>query len=300
MELATRQHGVVSTRQLALVGYTRSSASKANKVHRLDRIHRGVYAVGHRRLTWHGRCMAALLASEAMASRSLPSVVASHYSAAWLWGISRSRPTRFDVTAPTRRRGKREFRVHFALLAHQDRGVCEGIPVTSLPRTLLDLAATSRPGQLDRYLERAEERKLLDLRAVEATLGRAGGHRGRGRLRRALAIYRPEPAFTRSSLERRFLKLVRQAGLPIPSTNFAIGAHELDAYWEPERFAVELDVYETHGTRAAFERDRLRQEDLKLAGIEMIRVTGPRLDREPDAVMGRVATLLERRREELR
>ena len=63
--------------------------------------------------------------------------------------------------------------------------------------------------------------------------------------------------------------------------------YELDAYWEPERFAVELDVYETHGSHAAFERDRLRQEDLKLKGVEMIRVTGPRLDREPEAVAGR-------------
>ena len=65
--------------------------------------------------------------------------------------------------------------------------------------------------------------------------------------------------------------------------NFNVAGYELDAYWEPERFAVELDVYETHGSRAAFERDRLRQEDLKLIGVEMIRVTGPRLEREPEA-----------------
>ena len=71
--------------------------------------------------------------------------------------------------------------------------------------------------------------------------------------------------------------------------NFNVAGYELDAYWEAERFAVELDVFETHGTRAAFERDRLRQEDLKLIGVEMIRVTGPRLDREPEAVIERVA-----------
>ena len=152
------------------------------------------------------------------------------------------------------------------------------------------------PGSRD---ERAEDRGLFDLRAVDALLHRAGGHRGAGRLRHALAIYRHEPAFTRSRLERRFLDLVRRSGLPIPSMNFQEGEYQLDAYWRPERFAVELDVYETHGTRAAFESDRRRQEDLKLRGIEMIRITGPRLKREPKAVIERLATLLEQRRRQL-
>ena len=95
------------------------------------------------------------------------------------------------------------------------------------------------------------------------------------------------------------MALVRTAGLPVPSMNFNLAGFELDAYWEAERFAVELDVYETHGTRTAFERDRRRQEDLKLAGVEMIRITGPRLDREPRLVVERLAVLLARRRGEL-
>ena len=78
--------------------------------------------------------------------------------------------------------------------------------------------------------------------------------------------------------------------------NFGVGEYELDAYWQAERFAVELDVYETHGSRAAFERDRVRQEDLKLRGIEMVRVTGARLDREPERVVERIAALLSQRR----
>jgi hypothetical protein len=148
-------------------------------------------------------------------------------------------------------------------------------------------------------IERCEERDLFDLHAIEALLARAGRHPGVGRLRHAVAIYRDEPAFTRSGLERRFLGLVTAAGLPVPSMNFSVGEYELDAYWQPERFAVELDVYETHGTRAAFERDRLRQEELKLRGIEMIRITGPRLEREPRQVIERVATLLRQRRSQL-
>jgi very-short-patch-repair endonuclease len=224
-------------------------------------------------------------------------VVASHGSAAYLWGIFRYAPETIDVTAPTRRRARREFRVHFSsILAAEDRGECDGIPVASVPRTLLDLATRSRPGQLERYLERAEEHGLSDLVAIDSVLSRAGGHRGRKRLRNALAIYRPEAAFTRSGLERRFLKLVREGGLPSPAMNYNVGGFELDAYWEPERFAVELDVYETHGSQYAFENDRLRQDDLLLIGVEMIRVTGSRLRREPRETIARVAAHLDRRR----
>lgn len=92
---------------------------------------------------------------------------------------------------------------------------------------------------------------------------------------------------------------MEKAGLPIPSTGFNEIGYELDVYWRAERFVVELDVYETHGSREAFESDRLRQENLKLGGIEMIRVTGPRLDGEPDELIERVALLLKRRRREL-
>jgi very-short-patch-repair endonuclease len=226
--------------------------------------------------------------------------VASHLSAAYLWGLLRYRPERMHVTAPTRRRAKRRFRVHFSsILAAEDRGVREGLPVTALPRTLLDLAITARPEQLEGYLERAEGRNLFDLAAVEALLARCGGHRGRGRLGRALAIYRPDPAFTRSRFEKSFRRIVKAAGLPTPSMNFNVASYELDAYWPDLRFAVELDLFETHGSRAAFERDRRRQEELKLLGVEMIRITKPRLEREPEAVIRNLAALLERRRAEL-
>lgn len=300
-DLATAQHGVVSTPQLLRLGCAERTISEWGASGRLHRLHYGVYAVGHRRLTWHGRCWAAVLGGEANETDEVVwSAVASHGSAAYLWGLYRYAPETIDVTAPIRRRAKRAFRVHFSsILIEEDREEREGIPVTSMARTLLDLAIRARPDQLDRLLERAEERGLLDLRAVEALLDRAGGHRGRGRLRRALAMYQPDPAFTRSRFERRFWQLVRAAGLPSPSMNFNVAGYELDAYWPQHRFAVELDLFETHGTRAAFERDRLRQEELKLIGIEMIRITKPRLDHEPEAVLRNLAALLERRRHEL-
>jgi very-short-patch-repair endonuclease len=285
--------------QLVALGHAPRTVVEWEAAGRLHRLHRGVYAVGHRRLTWHSRCWAAVLAAEP--DELAPwRAVASHYSAAYLWGLLRFMPDVMHVTAPTRRRARRLFVVHFSsILAAEDRAVCQGIPVTAVPRVLLDLAIRARPEQLDGYLERAEDRGLLDVRAVEDLLDRAGGHRGRGRLARALAIYQPDPAFTRSKFERRFRRLVKAAGLPVPAMNFNIAEFELDAYWPEFRFAVELDLFETHGSRAAFERDRRRQEELKLLGIEMIRITAPRLKREPQAALRNLETLLERRRQEL-
>ena len=193
LELATRQHGVVSTRQLKTLGYGRNSASKANRVGRLRRIHRGVYAVGDERLTWEARCLAAVLAARP--------AVASHLSAGWLWGLLRNRPGTIHVTVPTPRRAKRPFVIHFADLPGRDRWVLEDIPVTSLARTLLDLAAMLSPAQLGRALERAEESGRFDLVALEDVLERAGHHPGVANLGRALAIYRDQdPAFERSKL----------------------------------------------------------------------------------------------------
>ncbi len=184
------------------------------------------------------------------------------------------------------------------ILTDADRDAIEGIPVTAIPRTVLDLAAEIRQDRLMRLLRRAEELELFDLRRFEALLRRAGGHRGVNRLTRALEIYRPAP-FSRSGLELRFLELVLEAGLPRPATGFVEAGHELDVYWPDERFAVELDVFETHGSRQAFEDDRLRQETLKLAGVESIRVTGHRLDREPAQVLESVRRLLAQRRQQL-
>jgi hypothetical protein len=130
-------------------------------------------------------------------------------------------------------------------------------------------------------------------RAVEDLLDRTWGHHGWGRLRRATALYAPPP-FTRSEFERHFLAALLSAGLPRPATNFVEAGFELDVYWPEQRFAVELDTYATHGTKAAFERDRLRHEDLMDVGIGMTRVTDVRFAREPDAVLARVARFLAR------
>jgi predicted transcriptional regulator of viral defense system len=286
-ELATRQHGVVATWQLDGLGYSKSSVAKAAKVGRLHRIHRGVYVVGQRRLSWEGRCMAAILAS-------YPSV-ASHLSAAWLWGLLRSRPETVHITRRSRMSGRRPFVFHRADLARVDLTRRDGIPVTSLSRTILDVAVTSRPSTVKRHIQVADDLGLFDLREMQDLLDRTKGHKGQVKVRAALEIYEERPVFTRSSLERRFLELVREAGLPEPAMNHFVAGHELDAYWAAERFGVELDVYETHGSRLSFEEDRVRDDDFLHAGIETTRVTGRRLDREPGAVMESIRRHLARR-----
>ena len=289
-ELAERQHGVVSIRQLeAKLGYSRWSVQREVAAGRLHRLHRGVYAIGHRRISAHGRCLAAVLACG-------PAALLSHRSAAWLWGISRHGPEPLAVTGPQPRKPRPAIRLHRStILTEADRAVEKNIPVTAMPRTLLDCAADSRSSTLGRMLERSEERMLFDLGPVEELLDRSRGHAGWGRLRRAIELYQPVP-FTRSGFELLFFEAMRQAGLPRPATNFVEAGFELDIYWPEHRFAVELDTYATHGTNAAFERDHLRDEDLMLAGIEMVRVTDVRFHREPEAVLERVATLLARRR----
>ena len=226
-----------------------------------------------------------------------PGALLSHVSAAWLWEISKRGPAPFEVSGPQPRRPRPPLRLHRARnLTVADRTVIDGIPVTALPRTYLDLAARVSSYDLGRALDSGEQRGLFDLGPIEAVLARNVGHPGVGRLRRALGIYRPLNVL-RSGLESRFLERVRKAGLPEPSTNITAGGYELDVYWPRERFVVELDVYETHGTHAAFESDRLRQEDLLLLGIGMTRVTGVRFDREPTQVIERVGRLLADRRE---
>jgi very-short-patch-repair endonuclease len=282
---------VVSVGQLAGLGYSEEWLRRALETGRLHRIHQGVYAVGHRGVSQRGRCLAAVLSCG-------DGALLSHKSAAWLWGLTARFAMPVEVTAASPRRTRMAIRVHSAeALTLDDRASSDRIPVTAIPRTFLDFAAVD-PWYLRQALDNARRQGLLDLIAIDALIARGRGFRGVARLREALTLHR-SAAFTRSGLERQFLELVRRAGLPQPSMNLFVEGYELDAYWTVERFAVELDTYDYHGSPAAFEEDRLRQENLKLAGIEMTRVTGVRMDREPTAVAKRLRRLLNQRRRDL-
>lgn len=291
-ELARKQHGVVSYSQLRELGLSKGHIARAEGAGRLQRIHWGVYALGHTALSDHGRATAALLVFPGTA-------VLSHGSAGWLWGLLPTAPREPEVTVAARGNRRRGLQVHRVWsLSEEERTTYEGLPVTSVARTLVDLAGTSSVRGLSRVVDRARRRGKLDIAAIDQILERRHGGFVTERLHEVLRLYR-QPVFDRAHSELLFLDAIHDLGLPAPRINTWEEGCEIDAYWEAERFAVEVEGWETHGGREAFEKDCLRQEDLKLAGIDSIRITARRIEQEPRAVAKRLKLLLAQRRTEL-
>jgi hypothetical protein len=197
-----------------------------------------------------------------------------------------------DVSAPRTGHGRPRVTLHRVRRLHpDDQTVCRAIPVTTVARTLLDLAEVLRPGELETAFEEADRLRLLDVRTVEALCQRTRGRRGLRPLRALVAEHRgPRPA-TRSELERRFIDLILKAGLPPPEVNTIVEGLEVDALWPDQRLVVELDGHAYH-RRASFERDRIRDATLQLAGYRVLRVTHARLEREPKAITEAARSLL--------
>ena len=280
--LADRQHGVVATSQLLELGLSHGHICYRARAGRLHRIHRGVYAVGYRKLTPHGHRMAAVLAYG-------PEALLSHQTAAALWGIGQP-SWKIHVTTPHPKRSRQAIRAHTAVLHPEDVTVRDGIPLTSVARTILDLAAQLDHDRLTRLLEDADRAELADLRALERAMARRPQLRGVARLTAVLADYRG-PADTRSNLERDFRALIARAGLPEPQYNVVLAGLVVDVFWPQWRLVVELDGRAYHTRNRAFERDRVRDSTLQKADLRVLRVTGKRLDNEPDAVLADVLAL---------
>jgi hypothetical protein len=284
--LARRQHGVVAAHQLRAAGIGRTAVHRRVADGLLRPIHRGVYALGP--VTSRGRWMAAVLALG-------PGAVLSHRAAAALHGLPAANRSTIDVIIPRRTRPRRGIAAHRARDLHaSDRIRLDGIPVTSIPRTLLDLAEILSPTQLQRTYEAAERLRVLDVRAVEKLLERSYGRAGIGALR-SLLSYDPAPAAeARSELEVRFLDLVREAGMPLPHVNVLVEGFLVDAYWPSPGVVVELQGYAHHSGREAFERDHARLARLKLAGYEVLALTWRQVTMEPAWVAGAIRALLGR------
>jgi peroxiredoxin/very-short-patch-repair endonuclease len=202
--------------------------------------------------------------------------VLSHRSAADLWGL-RPSATRLEVTVIQISRRTPDVQIHRSrILTPKDVTVKDGIPVTSVARTLLDLSAVLHPDDLEVAVDRAERLGLFDLTAVIDVLQRATGRRGAGALRRTVEVYRLSTQ--KSELERRLRKLLHTA-VDIPSAHFnalvqgATTTHEVDAYWPAHRLAVQVDGFEFHHTRRDRERDAASDADLELAGHRVMRLT---------------------------
>ncbi len=275
--LARAQHGVVARDQLVGAGLSRHAIAHRIAKGHLHPLYRGVYAVGHRSLSAHGRHLAAVLACG-------PRAVLSHRSAAVLWGLLQAGEHPVHITAPTHRRGPAGVRLHGSLTGEVVRR--DGIAVTTPARTIIDLAATAPREELGRALEEARLQRLV----TDGDLQRGVRCRPGARALRDLLAH--EPSFTRSEAEHRLLSLLRRAGLPKPLTNVRVAGHEVDVLWAHERLIVEVDGFAFHSSRAAFERDRARDADLQARGYRVVRVTWRQLTTRPEELAARLGGAL--------
>jgi very-short-patch-repair endonuclease len=254
---------------------------------RLHSVHRGVYAVGHPLLGMEGRWLAAVLACG-------ESAVLSHSSAAAAWGLRPKAPRTADVSVRTRAgRSRNGISLHRPrTLTPTDVTTHRGIPITTPARTLLDIAPDLTPRQLERTIDQAEHLRLLDPASLPGVVRRANGHHGAGRLAAVVARHEAGSTFTRSELEERFLRVCRGAALTQPQVNVPLHGYEVDFLWRDRRLVVELDGHASHGTRAAFERDRARDADLAAHGYRVVRFTYLQVVRQPKRVAALVKRLL--------
>ncbi|MEO8969254.1 MAG: DUF559 domain-containing protein [Solirubrobacteraceae bacterium] len=266
-------------------GCLQAAVGRRVRVGRLRRLHHGVYAYGHRRLTPSGHRLAAVLACG-------PGAVLSHRSAAALWELLATARTRIDVTVPgTSRRTRTGVHLHRTReLQPGDVAVIHGVPVTTVSRTLCDLAGAVSRARFQRAVEQAERSGILDLSALQRAVDRHPTRRGTASVRAVLDDYTPA-RLTRSELERRFRELLQAAGLPMPLTNHVVAGYEVDAYWPQWRLVVELDGRAYHSDPRAFERDPVRDARLMRAGCRVLRVTAKRLARSPKAVLADIRAL---------
>lgn len=285
--IAREQHGVVARWQLLELGLSTDAIGYRLKIGRLHRVLRGVYAVGRPELTLLGRWMAAVLASGKGAALS-------HRSAATLWGIAPEKAAAIEVTvSPSSGQGREVpgVRSHRRTgLGQRDLTRCKRIPVTTPVLTLVDIAGLSLRGsgmalshaEIERAVNEADRLDLVDPEALRAGLERYRGRRGVGRLRELLdcRTFR----LTDSELERFFLPLAAQAGLPVPLTREHLNGFRVDFFWPDLRLVVETDGLRHHRTPAQQARDRLRDQEHLAAGYTPLRFTHAQVRYEPEHV----------------
>jgi very-short-patch-repair endonuclease len=281
---------VVGRRQLLETGWSEEEIDSRIRAGRLHRLHPGVYAVGHRLIPREGRWMAAVLASG-------PEAVLSHWAAAALWGLRSSSRERIDVTVSHRSRSSDLIRRHISPVPADERTVREGIPVTSVPRTIFDLAATESADVIENLLREQEHLQLWDRLSLPDLIERHPGRRGIRKVRAALKRLKEEPAGRkRSPLEERFAPFLRRHHLPLPRFNDWIPLngknYQVDCHWPDTGQIVELDGWKGHKTRSAFREDRTRDRRLRVAGYTVTRLTWNQLDDEPEAVAADLRALL--------
>jgi Protein of unknown function (DUF559) len=225
-----------------------------------------------------------------------PGAVLSHRSAAGLWGIRRWRGGNVDVTTSSSRRRRPGVTWHVTNLPADEITSLAAIPVTTVPRTLLDLAAVLDHRGTELAINEAEVHRYTDPLSLPALLARYPRRRGTAAIRSILAAVALGTTITRSELEERFLRFLAQRHMPRPELNVPIALAdrfvEVDCVWRRARVIAELDGRAVHGTAAAFERDRARDRALNAAGWRVVRITWRQLSEVPGELAADIAVLL--------
>jgi very-short-patch-repair endonuclease len=276
-DLATRQHGVVGRNQLRECGVSDAVVDGWSTAGWLHRLYRGVYAVGHRRLTAEGHWMAAVLACA-------PGAVLTGRAGLALHDVRPIPSGAIDViVGVSGRRSRPGIRVHRSRHLHpDDRTEIDSIPVTTIERTLLEFAVRTSQGWLQVAVDEAHRRDLLDGRALDALLARNPHHPGAKKLRTTIAGLTDEAPMTRSEPENAFRALVVEYDLPRPQVNVVLHGELVDFYWPQARLVVEVDSYGFHKSRAKFEDDRRKDAKLQVAGERVLRFTDRQIISEPE------------------
>lgn len=280
--VAAQQSGVISLGQLRRAGLTDGDVRGWVKRRHLLPLHRGVFAVGHPRLTPRAHLIAALLAVG-------PHAFLSHRTAAAVWGLRDISTRRIELTAlgiTRRSRGP--------LVIHRTRGPIDladvrtrnGLRVSSVPRLLIELAPRESARELDRLITLAVRKRILDIEKMQSALARYGRRPGLSKLKGVLKDYLPRPD-RKSGLERAFDELLaKHPEVPPPQRNVHIDGWEIDCYWPEQRLAVELDGRPYHIVAKELERDRLKDAKLLKVGIRVLRITDSRFELDPLGALG--------------
>jgi hypothetical protein len=261
--IAGRQHGVVTRAQLLEAGMSRTAVERRVEKGALHHEFRGVNRVGHRAPSIEARYMAAVLACGEKA-------VLSGRAAAFVFGLIKGPAPRPEVSTTADRRPAGIVTRRVRRLDRRDVTVYRAIPITTVPRTLLELAGTLSLDALARVCHEASVRHRVTAAMVDATLARRPNVRGAGKLRE---IFDGEVRVTLSNLERDFLAVLRSSELPLPQTNRLVDGRYVDCHWPEHGLTIELDGYRYHRTRHAWEQDRRREREARARGDEFRRYT---------------------------
>jgi very-short-patch-repair endonuclease len=283
-QLAARQQGRVTVAQLKHLGMAPWTLALWIEQGHLQPVHPRVYAVGHTAPSREAALWAAVLYAG-------PDAMLSHGTAAHWLGLIDYAPRRIEVSTPRKVRSLKSIRV-YGRRPELERNFHKGIPVTTIPLTMVDLAATNGPRAVNRALGQLDFQKLLDVDSLLAACG--SGHRGAKRLKEAIEAYDPRRKYANERLEEDFYALCERRGLPLPRLNVYVHDIKVDAHWPQHGLVVELDSELAHSSPAQRRRDRRNDLTLRSHGLTVHRYDWELVHQQPAEVRADVLTALER------